>query len=254
VLIHHFFQVPYARQRNLFFAGIAVLLCIGEHISMFVYQAEFLGIIGSELDNLIQMLIFFYGFVLGISKLDHIHEERRKRFARNIVILLGVTMPVIVIDTLLRTPFAIPLYPLVYCGSGFVFTYYLVKEPSALSLTQTQPTNNIDGSIENLDEAPETRPASPEQQSGEVPVTLLSDELYQQYLISPREQEVLPLLVQGASNKELSERLFISVSTVKTHLRNIYAKFDVKNRYELLALLKHGDEALVPRSETDEDA
>ena len=51
-------------------------------------------------------------------------------------------------------------------------------------------------------------------------------------VLSPREIEVLNTLIDGLSNKEIGEKLFISVSTVKTHIINIYSKLGVKNRVE----------------------
>ena len=51
-------------------------------------------------------------------------------------------------------------------------------------------------------------------------------------VLSPREIEVLKALIDGLSNKEIGEKLFISVSTVKTHIINIYSKLGVKNRVE----------------------
>ena len=45
-----------------------------------------------------------------------------------------------------------------------------------------------------------------------------------------RESEVLDLLAKGTSNKEISDSLFISVETVKSHIKNIFKKLDVKNR------------------------
>ena len=46
-----------------------------------------------------------------------------------------------------------------------------------------------------------------------------------------REKEILLYLAKGMTNKELSVATHLSVDTVKTHLRNIFRKLDVKNRY-----------------------
>lgn len=50
--------------------------------------------------------------------------------------------------------------------------------------------------------------------------------------LSPREREVLGLLVQGLSNKQIAERLIISPVTVKSHLRHIMDKLDAADRTE----------------------
>lgn len=47
-----------------------------------------------------------------------------------------------------------------------------------------------------------------------------------------REREVLALIAEGASDKEIAERLGISLYTVKSHVRNILAKLHVSSRYE----------------------
>jgi len=54
--------------------------------------------------------------------------------------------------------------------------------------------------------------------------------------LSEREQEVLNALSDGLSNKEIAAKLFISVPTVRFHLKNIYAKLHVNSRTE--AVLK----------------
>lgn len=48
--------------------------------------------------------------------------------------------------------------------------------------------------------------------------------------LSSREQEVLVLLAEGLTNAELSKQLFVSLSTIKTHLLHIFTKLNVKNR------------------------
>lgn len=54
--------------------------------------------------------------------------------------------------------------------------------------------------------------------------------------LSLREQEVLQLVAQGASNKEIADQLFISETTVKAHLRTILQKLHARNRAEAVAL------------------
>ncbi|PCE66287.1 LuxR C-terminal-related transcriptional regulator [Sediminicola luteus] len=52
--------------------------------------------------------------------------------------------------------------------------------------------------------------------------------------LSNREVEVLELITKGYSNNEIAEALFVSQNTVKTHIKNIYLKLDVKNRVQAL--------------------
>jgi NarL family two-component system response regulator LiaR len=54
--------------------------------------------------------------------------------------------------------------------------------------------------------------------------------------LTPREREVLALLVQGLSNPEISERLVISLGTTRSHVGKILAKLDVSNRSEAIAV------------------
>ncbi|MCR1162162.1 MULTISPECIES: response regulator transcription factor [unclassified Paenarthrobacter] len=54
-------------------------------------------------------------------------------------------------------------------------------------------------------------------------------------ILTPREAELLSLLTQGLSNRDLGKRLFISEATVKTHLAHIYAKLGVETRAAAIA-------------------
>jgi LuxR family maltose regulon positive regulatory protein len=53
--------------------------------------------------------------------------------------------------------------------------------------------------------------------------------------LSDREREVLQLIVAGLTNREIAERLYIAVSTVKSHVNNIYGKMGVSNRAQAVA-------------------
>ena len=52
--------------------------------------------------------------------------------------------------------------------------------------------------------------------------------------LTEREEEILRLVLQGARNKDIEKRLFISASTVRNHLYNVYQKLGVGNRLELI--------------------
>jgi len=52
--------------------------------------------------------------------------------------------------------------------------------------------------------------------------------------LTPREAEILALITQGLSNQEIAAKLFISLSTVKTHLQNLFQKLDVKRRTQAI--------------------
>ncbi len=53
--------------------------------------------------------------------------------------------------------------------------------------------------------------------------------------LSQRELEVLQLIAQGLSNREISERLFLALDTVKGHNRRIFDKLQVQSRTEAVA-------------------
>jgi DNA-binding NarL/FixJ family response regulator len=60
--------------------------------------------------------------------------------------------------------------------------------------------------------------------------------------LTRRESDVLALLLDGKSNRDISKELYVSESTVKTHVRNIFSKYDVSSRAELIStLLKNQD-------------
>jgi len=62
--------------------------------------------------------------------------------------------------------------------------------------------------------------------------------------LSPREMEIMELISHSMTNEEIADKLFISSKTVKTHLRNIFMKAEIKNRVE--AALLYTRYALMP--------
>jgi len=59
--------------------------------------------------------------------------------------------------------------------------------------------------------------------------------------LSPREVETLALITQGLSNQEIADRLFLTVNTLKTHIRTAYKKIGVSSRAQAVAwCMQHG--------------
>ncbi len=59
--------------------------------------------------------------------------------------------------------------------------------------------------------------------------------------ISAREAEVFALLTEGLTNQEIADRLFISITTVKSHLSHMYDKTGSRNRVELMRIIRSND-------------
>ncbi len=69
--------------------------------------------------------------------------------------------------------------------------------------------------------------------------------------LSIRQMEVLELLAEGSAYEEIASRLFISVNTVKFHVRSIFSQLGVHNRLEAARLLAKRDHPLSEDSATD---
>ena len=67
---------------------------------------------------------------------------------------------------------------------------------------------------------------------------VLNTSLVAQLELSKRELEILGLLAVGHSNQEIATKLFVSVSTVKTHIQNLFEKLEVKRRLQAVEKAK----------------
>jgi DNA-binding NarL/FixJ family response regulator len=70
------------------------------------------------------------------------------------------------------------------------------------------------------------------------PKGLINEKNLKQVGLSKREYEILQLIDQGLSNQDIAQRLFLSESTVKKHVSNLFLKLDVQRRTEAIRRAK----------------
>jgi len=75
-------------------------------------------------------------------------------------------------------------------------------------------------------------------------ITVRKKATFEEHLVSLLtmcEKNIFELMCKGFSNKQLSEQLNITESTVKFHIRNILKKANARNRYDLLSMIHESD-------------
>jgi DNA-binding CsgD family transcriptional regulator len=209
--MHVLCAVPHASLRNAIFAGIALVTFVGYNFFVYIIIQIRLG---AYIESAIFISVMLYTLMAGFFYYRRLPDDDRKQAARNFLVPLLVFFPGIVLEEFVE----IQIFPLLYCCYSIVFTRHFLKHyfHSAPAATSTP------GAI-----PPQTA----------MQMTPTAD-LFAQHNISPREQEIIRLVLQGYSNQKIAETLFISLHTVKTHLRNIYPKFEVSSRYELITLFQ----------------
>ena len=82
---------------------------------------------------------------------------------------------------------------------------------------------------------------SPSEKYKQIPLSTdeALDKVAAMHRLTQREREIIELVYSGASNAEISENLFISLNTVKSHMRNIFEKLGVSSRMELSHIINN---------------
>lgn len=94
-------------------------------------------------------------------------------------------------------------------------------------------------SIEELADAIRGAYAGQSTLSSEAIAGLVANNNVPQFQLTPRELEILDLMAKGLNNREISKRLFITISTVKNHITSIFAKIGASRRSKAVALAVH---------------
>lgn len=153
-------------------------------------------------------LLFFaiiYSSFLKLQKLKKMDAESKQINMRTSIMTL-IFVPGLVLDIyLLKTINYSLIIPVFYLCYSIVFVQYVIKKYNSdlLSGRSAEDQNELDN-------------------------------YFNEAGISAREKEIITLIMKGYSNQKISDLLFISLSTVKTHIRNIFQKLNVKSRFEII--------------------
>jgi|GEM_PF-1051290 len=113
---------------------------------------------------------------------------------------------------------------LVINAANLIYTYRILFQLSFAREEEPEPP----GEAADGPESPARPPWNLEQRI---------DEIREQYHLTPREREFVELIYRGKNNKEIAEMLFLSESTVKTHIYNIFRKMEVRNRVSVICII-----------------
>ena len=109
--------------------------------------------------------------------------------------------------------------------ASFLAFYHLRRDHNRLLIKQMR--DDIQEYIQRIEKY-EDRPEEEEKADKEADFA----KNVERYGLTHREVDVLSLISQGLKNEEIAEKLFVSLSTIKTHTKNIFVKLDVRNRIE----------------------
>lgn len=215
--IHHLFQVPRRKLRNTIAAAYSIAFYLMFHVwttAALIAEKRFVGQNFGVVDAGTGIMLV-YSLVAAAMNYRHLVEPVRKKLALRFLLSFGILLPFIFYDLLVTMLFS----PLLYVAISFLMGHHFITDV-------LHHPHTTEAGEDSASDRPETSGTNLE-------------ELAAKYTLSPREQEVLLLLLQGQTNQNIGEQLFISTNTVKTHISKIYQKVGVNRRYELLTLFKN---------------
>jgi DNA-binding CsgD family transcriptional regulator len=198
--------VPISRARSLVHLGIAIVLVASGALAE-IFPDAFVD----PFDALAIAAVLVYGLYVLYSGFGTIEPPPLRSLVRDALVyiptMLALMLAQLFTRTLRSTPAIFRDYPVTEVG------FYLGIEILLLGYA-----------LKHLFKVESTGSA-------------LSESFIQRYRISPREREIVLMMVHGYNNRKIGESLFISTMTVKNHIYHIYQKTGVQNKVQLINLI-----------------
>lgn len=157
-----------------------------------------------------------YSIAIGLISYKKINDKEQKRLLRNVCIVAAVFFPGNIYNEFPIFDFNLAVSPLLYCSFCVVFILFIVRIYFRDYYMSEQEIESLkkDNTIQK------------------------KENVFNKYNLSDRERDVIIFVLKGFSNKKIADTLFISLSTVKTHVHNVFKKTKTETRYELIHLIK----------------
>lgn len=197
LFINSFFIVSFRKLVNIFFLFFS-LLFIYLDISYIFFNIDY----WNYLFAIITVVCIVYCVSIGFIYYRKLNNILSKKLALSILILLSLFIPGFIYDMFIAYAdniYISYLFLLIWNSATIYYIFYLF---------------NLQSGAGNL-----------------------GIDYIKCYSLTPREIEILQLVLKGKTSKEISELTFISIPTVKTHLTNIFKKTKTTNRYELITMM-----------------
>lgn len=238
---HVLFEVAAQKRRNLVIGVIALSGYIGLH-GLIWYNGQ--AIPPDSLSFFFLDLplagMTVYCWLLSAQHYRRAEDPNQKRIAGKILAVFSGLTIIVLEDSIIGWFPGLLIYPVAYAGVGLFCGWYFIK---CSWIYPVMPLSTAKNAMLSASESTLLSSAASAESDRPSPTDIGTDRaidnLCERYQLSPREKDVLELLLQGHTNVQIAEHLFISVNTAKTHISNIYEKVGVKRRYELLARFQH---------------
>ncbi len=205
IIFHEIFDVKFYKIINIIFLTILSLSFLFELIEDLLLTYNLDSIVTNYFDESVFIITIIYILLIIIFYRKKIKRIEFKKFLRIIIIAFSITLILFILDTLEEVvKIDFPLGSIQYLTWNLFLIYLIIKYYSNIILNKIEATESF---IKN-------------------------------YKISKREVEIINQLLKGYSYKKISDERFISLSTVKTDVSNIYKKIGIKSRHELFSTVQ----------------
>jgi len=207
---HYLINTKPSKKKTAFEISVSIISLIGM-VSSFKIDWVHNQITPQINFGLILSVSILIGAIIYVSLMKLYYKKNidleRKQLNKRTSILNFIFIPGFILDFYLIKSLHYSLFiPFYYVTYSIIFLQYFIKMYNADSITDKSPEdiNELNNYLNHAG-------------------------------ISVREKEIVILIMKGYSNQKISNQLFISLSTVKTHVSNIFQKLNVESRFEIIS-------------------